>query len=338
MKLTANSLNETGTNSAQHHMSQPDRKSPSRETGAPVFGPKTKPFLLAVLAVAMFIGASTLLGQTAATKDSIVTPVQGESWILHLNRSFSHTSMGKTWDLGPAPPGPGEESSWKLQLSPDYSTQTLTMHGSDLYRISCRGCHGPVGQGAPPEINAVTGPVEATSVEATMERMKKAGRDIDLADARTMAKESKESLIKRLHVGGKNMPAPTLTEPEIHSLVAYLEELSDVPSAEKNQIAIKQTPVRVGEHIVKSTCHVCHSATGPDPTPQQILQGAIPPLSTLTTRVSLPQFVQKVTYGAPIVMGTPPTTYRGRMPVFTYLSQDEAADAYSYLLLYPPRP
>lgn len=337
MKITAKSLNGTGR-TVRHGMSLRDRLTRSPKVRACGSSSKTKAFLQMVIAIAVFVFVSTLLGQTAATKDSTVTPVQGESWILHLNRSFSHTSMGKTWDLGPAPPGPGEESSWKLQLSPDYSTQTLTMHGSDLYRISCRGCHGPVGQGAPPEINAVTGPVEATSVEATMERMKKAGRDMDPADARAMAKESKESLIKRLHVGGKNMPAPTLTEPEIHSLVAYLEELSDVPSAEKNQIAIKQTPVRVGEHIVKSTCHVCHSATGPDPTPQQILQGAIPPLSTLTTRVSLPQFVQKVTYGAPIVMGTPPTTYRGRMPVFTYLSQDEAADAYTYLLLYPPRP
>jgi mono/diheme cytochrome c family protein len=338
MNLTAKSVNGTESKLLHPWISLRKHMSRSHEAGGRFSGSNTKPFLQMVIAIAVFVFASTLLGQTAGTKDSSVTAVQGESWILHLNRSFSRTSMGKTWDLGPAPPAPGEESTWKLDLSPDYSTQTLTLHGSDLYRISCRGCHGPVGQGAPPEINAVTGPVEATSVEATMERMKKAGRDMDPADARAMAKESKESLIKRLHVGGKNMPAPTLSEPEIHSLVAFLEELSDVPNAEKNQIAIKQTPVRVGEHIVKSTCHVCHSATGPDPTPQQILQGAIPPLSTLTTRVSLPQFVQKVTYGAPIVMGTPPTTYRGRMPVFTYLSQDEAADAYSYLLLHPPRP
>jgi hypothetical protein len=36
-------------------------------------------------------------------------------------------------------------------------------------------------------------------------------------------------------------------------------------------------------------------------------------------------------------MGSPPTPYRGRMPVFVYLSQDEAAEAYMYLLLYPPQ-
>jgi hypothetical protein len=36
-------------------------------------------------------------------------------------------------------------------------------------------------------------------------------------------------------------------------------------------------------------------------------------------------------------MGTPATPYRGRMPVFNYLSHDEAADAYMYLALYPPQ-
>jgi mono/diheme cytochrome c family protein len=338
MELPTKLVNGTRDKSMRHRIALHERMSHSPAAGTLVSGSKIAVLLHVVAFIAVFLCASSLLGQSAGSNDSSVTAVHGESWILHLNRSFSHTSMGKTWDLGPAPPGPGEESTWKLELSPDYATQTMTMHGADLYRISCRGCHGPVGQGAPPEINAVTGPVEATSVEATMERMKQAGRDMDPADARAMAKESKESLIKRLHVGGTNMPAPTLTEPEIHSLVAYLDELSDVPGAQKNQIAIKQTPVRVGEHIVKSTCHVCHSATGPDPTPQQILQGAIPPLSTFTTRVSLPQFVQKVTYGAPIVMGKPPTTYRGRMPVFTYLTEDEAADAYTYLMLYPPKP
>jgi hypothetical protein len=71
-----------------------------------------------------------------------------------------------------------------------------------------------------------------------------------------------------------------------------------------------------------------------------LLRGAIPPLSTLTTRTSLPEFIRKVTYGAPVIMGAPPfsyrDSYRGRMPVFRFLTEDEAADAYLYLTLYPP--
>jgi hypothetical protein len=35
-------------------------------------------------------------------------------------------------------------------------------------------------------------------------------------------------------------------------------------------------------------------------------------------------------------MGASPMLYRGRMPVFYYLSEDEAADVYLYLTLYPP--
>jgi mono/diheme cytochrome c family protein len=288
-----------------------------------------------VTLVAMLALASSLLGQTAGMKDSSVTAVQGESWIRHLNRSFNESSMGKTWELGPAPGS--ENSSWQLKLSPFFATQTVTLHGSDLYRLSCRGCHGNLGYGAPPEISSIIEPVQATSVATTMKRMKDAGRDVNQSDLTTMAKESKTQLLQRLHAGGESMPPPNLSEAEIRSLIPYLEQLSGVPGAEKNQMAVKESPYRVGEHIVKSTCHVCHSATGPNPNPQQILEGAIPPLSALTTRVGLVEFVRKVTCGAPIIMGSPPTPYRGRMPVFVYLRQDEAAEAYMYLLLYPPQ-
>ena len=36
------------------------------------------------------------------------------------------------------------------------------------------------------------------------------------------------------------------------------------------------------------------------------------------------------------MMGTPLEPYRGRMPVFDYLTESEVADAYLYLKLYPP--
>ena len=36
------------------------------------------------------------------------------------------------------------------------------------------------------------------------------------------------------------------------------------------------------------------------------------------------------------MMGIPPSLCRGRMPVFAYLSEDEARDVYLYLTLHPP--
>jgi mono/diheme cytochrome c family protein len=296
-----------------------------------------------IVVAAFVLGSSLLSAQTMGTKDVSVTAVEGESWLKHLHRSFNETSMGKTWELAPPPAAPGEETPrWRLELSSGYATQPVVLHGSDLYRLDCQGCHGSAGNGAPPEINSVINPVRATSVAMVLERTKKTGQEMSRANATELARQAKVLLVQRLHKGGEAMPPfPQLNEVEIRSIMAYLEQLSEVPGAERNQVAVKETPTRVGEQIVKSTCHICHSAVGPNPDPQQIYDGAIPPLSSLTRRTSLPEFIRKVTVGAPIVMGAVPLSYgdsyRGRMPVFHYLSQEDAADAYLYLTLYPPR-
>jgi mono/diheme cytochrome c family protein len=280
---------------------------------------------------------------TAAQKGSVseqagVTAVAGESWLTHLNRRFDETSMGKTWRLGPPAPASGEAApQWQRDWLSAVASQTLTLHGSDLYRMNCQGCHGESGEGAPPEINSVINPVRATSVELVLARMKVTGMEISRGDAVKLAQQSKTALLQRLHHGGENMPSfPHLNQAEVNSLFAYLKQLAAVPGAESEQMAVKESRIRVGEHIVKSTCHTCHAATGPDPNPQQIWDGAIPPLSTLTMRKSRPEFIRKVTRGAPVLMGASPMLYRGRMPVFYYLSEDEAADVYLYLTLYPP--
>ncbi len=287
----------------------------------------------------IFVLLSPLIAQTSGSKEIPVTPVKGESWISHLHKKFSDTSMGKTYHSGPVAPMPGEKAaSGQEKLSLDFAARTMAYHGSDVYRLNCRGCHEASGQGMPPEINSVIDPVRATSVKVIMERMKKAGMNMSRANAALLAKQSNAALLDRFHKGGTDMPPfPQLSEPEIRALIAYLRQLAGVPGAEKEQVAINESTAHVGEQIVKSTCHICHNAVGPNPSPQQILEGAIPPLSTLTTRASLPDFVRKVTAGSPISMGVSPLPFRGRMPVFDYLSEDEVANAYLYLTLYPPQ-
>ena len=282
--------------------------------------------------------AISALGQSNGAKAVQVTPVAGESWLNHIHRTFEETSMGKTGRLGPPLSEGGEETpEWQRQPAADFKKQTATLRGSDLYRLNCWGCHGEFGLGASPEINSVINPTRAMSTQLVMERMKNVGMDMSRADAAELANQSKAALLQRIHKGGTDMPPfPHLSEPEVRAIVSYLKQLAGVPGAEKQQATVEESGLRVGELIVKSTCHICHNAAGPNPDAEQLFKGVIPPLNTLTTRASLPRFERKIRSGAPIMMGTPPSPYRGRMPVFYYLSEEEAADAYLYLKLYPP--
>jgi mono/diheme cytochrome c family protein len=300
-------------------------------------------FVLMAVVLSAVIGFALPRPSPEAGEDAkhLPTAVAGESWLQHLGRSFDETSMGKTGRLGPPELSADDESLRQITAAPrqfEDQNKTVTLHGSDLYRMNCRGCHGESGAGAPPEINSVINPVRATSELVMMERMRATGMPISRADAAKLAQQSRTMLLDRLGHGGQDMPAfPHLSGAEVNSLVAYLRELADVPGAGNEQIAVREERMRVGEHIAKSTCHVCHGAAGANPTPLQLYEGAIPPLSTLVLRTNPKQFVRKITQGAPIRMGAPLQLLRGRMPVFYYLSEEEAEDVYLYLTNYPPQ-
>jgi len=270
--------------------------------------------------------------------DQAVAPVTGESWLNHLHRPFGDTSMGKTGRLGPPAPDPDQpNATWLPVLLPIQSAATANLHGSDLYRLNCQGCHGEAGLGAPPEINSVINPVRATSVSLVMARMRSTGMEISPAAAAELAAQSKLALLQRLQKGGESMPPfPHLNDSEVRLLLSHLNKLAGVTPAGRANGVVHESPLRVGELIAKSTCHICHDATGENPSPQRLEDGAIPPLETLTARVDKAAFVRKVTAGASVVMGTPPTPHRGRMPVFYYLTPEEAGDVYLYLATYRP--
>ena len=289
-----------------------------------------------ILATIFFTLALSGLGYA-----QVITPVAGASWLKQLHRPMSVSSLGQSSRVhGPAAPMP---SDWPVQrpiikLSSKFTGQGTSLYGSDLYRFKCQGCHGPTGEGSPPEINSVLDPVRATSASMYVARMKKVGMDVTAKDAASLARNARTLLLDRLHKGGTDMPSPNpyLTTAEVNSLFAYLRQLAGIPGAQRQQVKLIEPPLRVGEHIVKSTCHICHAAFGPNPTPQDLLEGEIPPLNTLMARVSFNDFVTKVTAGMPVLEGRLSTPARGRMPVFTYLTPDEAADVYLYLSQYPP--
>ena len=123
--------------------------------------------------VLVFGLAATLCAHNLLAQHTSVTAVAGDSLLGHLHRPFEETSMGKTWRLGPLLKA-GQETADSAQsaLRHSSSTNTVLLHGADLYRLNCEGCHGESGLGAPPEIASIINPVRATSVNLVLERMK----------------------------------------------------------------------------------------------------------------------------------------------------------------------
>jgi len=298
---------------------------------------------LITLAIASLPGFAaitrTASGEQPAARNSppqsaFVTPVEGPSNFHRLGLDFDASSMGRTGLWGPAPDsyeGPPEDFVYYQGI-----TGVVLLTGADLYRLQCRSCHQADGNGVPPEIPAIMGPVQATSAALLENRMKERGRPISAAFARELASGSEKDLLDRLKNGGQKMPSfKDLTAGEIHALVGYLDVLASVPGSAK-PATVLEPDARVGELLVKGTCHICHDATGTWPDPEEILQGSIPPIAGFTTKKTMPDFIWKVRRGAPVVMGSLHLAYRGRMPVFDYLTDHEVGLAYLYLINHPP--
>ena len=271
----------------------------------------------------------------AATPSPVVVPVEGPSNFHRLGLAFESSSMGRTgvWGLPPE----SYEGPPATFMVPEGRSRTVVLTGADLYRFQCRPCHKAEGGGAPPEIPAIVGPVQATSATLMERRMKERGRPISAAFARELASGSEKDLLDRLKKGGQKMPSFSyLTGDEIRALLGYLNVLASVPGNGK-LATVTEPSARVGELLVKGTCHICHDATGTWPGPQELMQGSIPPIAGFTSNKTMPELIWKVRRGAPVVMGSLRLQYRGRMPVFDYLSVDEVASAYLHLIHYPPR-
>lgn len=291
-----------------------------------------------LVGLAAMSGAEThkrISGRTSPPQKPIVTPVEGPSNLHRLGINFQASGMGRTGVWGPTPesyePPPTDFTEAET------NTRPVVLSGADIYRLSCQGCHQADGNGSPPEIPAITGPLQATSATLMERRMQERGRPITPAFARELAAGSKKDLLDRLKKGGQKMPAfGYLTESEVHALIGYLDVLAAVPDKGK-PATVTEPRERAGELLVKGTCHICHDAAGTWPRPEELLGGSLPPIAGFTTKKTMPDFIWKVRHGAPVIMGSPPAPFRGRMPVFDYLSDADVASAHLYLMKYPPR-
>ncbi len=283
-----------------------------------------------------------------------VTPVSGPSWLTHLGISDAMGRMGGDMpppqsvrvepgltDNAVAPEGMGGMMrkiypmirSGREHLD-DLMNESFELTGSDLYRLNCQSCHGPDGKGSPPEIKSLIGPVQGTSASFVAERMNGMGRPISAAMARDLAANADSILRQRLQKGGEKMPPfQHLRGDEVNALIQYLQELAGVSPGRRKDMLVPQSVARVGEHLVKGTCHTCHDATGPGGGRMAMMQGIIPSLASMPEQQSLQSVVRQVREGSsPMMsmMGGPV------MPAFPYLTENEDAAAYLYLMEYPP--
>jgi mono/diheme cytochrome c family protein len=275
-------------------------------------------------------------GAPAGSGAVTVTPVEGPSTLHHLGLSIEHSSMGWSGQWG-SPPSNIQSPPARLPHAEDIPGR-FVLSGADMYRVSCRACHKQDGSGGPPEINSIIGPVQSASILWMTKRMKEMGRTVSPSFIRELTSGTDADLQKRLKVGGHNMPSfAHLSDEEIRVLRPYLDELAKVPGAERPERQITEPAARVGELIVKGTCHICHDAIGSDDKPTTVLSDVIPSLASIPRQKTAKQFIQKIREGAPIPLSAGGVASRGRMPVFNYLTDAEAASAYAYLIAYPPK-
>ena len=294
-----------------------------------------------ITTVATVIGAASDGVQAAHEKQSItsaevtVTPVTGPSWLKHLGLSNRATSLGR--GSGQYGPNPNEQTPPHEVLALP-AGRSVEVTGADLYRQNCQACHTAEGTGIPPDVRSLLPMVQGSSIQLMQQKLRHDGHGADVAAARKQAIQMKHDLYARIRQGGEKMPPRGyLDETDIDMLYAYLTRLADTSDA-KPLTSRTISWERLGENVVKGTCHICHDAVGPRPTPQALVNGEIPPLSTLRADKSVVDFVNKVRTGAATTMGDLPFHYRGRMPVFSYLKGYEVAAAYVFLNDFPPQP
>ncbi len=263
-----------------------------------------------------------------------VTAVSGPSWLNQRHLDLAGTQLARMGGSAAARDTARQEPNLGTDLSAREEPFYLT--GADLYRLNCQSCHSPSGGGAPPEINSLLPPVQATSRRLTLERAAQRGMPIAPAMAASMARDAEQAIRDRLQHGGKNMPSFAQLRPEeVNALFGYLRHLAQVPSARPDDLVVYEPAAHVGEEVVKGTCHTCHDATGNNGRCMMGMgmRGGVPSLASLPDRVDVDAMINQVQDGSQMCT----MCRHPRMPELPFFTDNEIAAAYLYLQAYPPR-
>jgi len=254
------------------------------------------------LALALVAGAGWV---SAAGAPVDVTPPAGPSLLTRLRTGVDAASLGRAGYVGAAP-APGAEAP--APVPADWLVAGFRLSGEDLYRINCRSCHGVGARGLGPDIPSVLARVTGAAQQ-------KAGGDAT----------GELGIRHRLLVGGQVMPAMAhLTDAEVEALLGYL---ATVAGTGKAALPVHSSAARVGEHVVKAVCQICHDASSG----RQRAPGdqALSALAELTAKYSARELVRKLRSDA---AGVGP----GHKPRLDYLRREEVEAAYVYLIGFPP--
>lgn len=256
-----------------------------------------------------------------------VTSVSGPSRLSSLGLPLARTSLGRIGLVG----GAAAEPQATAREPGQWLREGFEASGADLYRLNCRSCHGARGGGLPPEILPIVNLVRETSSEYIKEKMAAEEQPVDSRLAEQMAANARRNLRARLlHGGAKMIPFDHLAEDEFEVLSSYLYELAEVPQ-HGGAKSVHQPVDRLGEHLVKGTCQICHDATPSPATPAGRPHDTdIPSLAQMTEDYSLAAFLRGA-HHAGSAEGR-----RGRGPKLSYLRDEELMAAYVYLAAYPP--
>lgn len=271
---------------------------------------RLRPLLIGLFAAALSVAAF------AATPDA--TPATGPSWLDKLGRNFDKSSLGRVGALGPneqdpevAAPAP-KDGSW-LRAG-------FGVRGADLFRFTCRACHGAAGRGMPPEILPLLPLVKATSADWQKQQGEGAAGRAQLAE---------KLLQHQIIAGGRSMPGFNfLAADESEALLGYLEHFSGVADPKHVDHTLQLPVDRVGEVIVKGTCQTCHDAAAASGI--RATSSQIPPLAGMTASYPVGLFVAGARHRG---QHGP----NGKGPELNYLRDQELKAAYFYLAAYPPR-